>query len=338
MAASPSCVTFGGEAVGYKCRLDYDWQVGHAYRFDARSLGNDWWRGTVTDDTTGAVTTIGDIQVPAGSGLARSSVLFDEVYRGGASCDALAPATITFANLTGDGTRPTWTGTTTPAPCARAAVLEATGDVTTISTGQVAARSLGSLEGFALRGTEVRRGDDECLDAEGGATTAGTRVIAWACHGGANQQWVQRRTALQLAGTDPVRRVGAGRARARAVQRRVPYVAQDPAGVTGYSAKPIAIAIAMASAASRNSARIIRSRCIWRAWSYAGIALAEPMRSTIGDVPEANRGRGWSSDSLDGRGIAMPGSVVARMRGYWKSSGSVVARSGGAAGIAITGA
>lgn len=202
LGASTGCETFGGEGVGFKCRIDYDWKVGHAYRFQAKAIGGDWWRGSVTDETTGVTTWIGDIQSPPGSGLAKSSVLFDEIYGPVDGCDAIPPARITFANLHGDGgMRPTHTGTTTPAPCAASGKVEMTGDTVIATTGRIAHDGLSSLRGWTLAGNRVTRGD-RCLDAEGGKTTSGTRVIAWPCHGEANQRWNQRGGSLELAGTD----------------------------------------------------------------------------------------------------------------------------------------
>ena len=127
--AGAGCETFGGEGIGYKCHRAYPWVAGHAYRFEARAIGHDWWRGTVTDTSTGVATVIGQIRMPRGAGRAVTSVLFDEHYREVASCAAMAPARITFSELTGaGGMTPRHTSTLTPGPCGAIAKVDVTAD------------------------------------------------------------------------------------------------------------------------------------------------------------------------------------------------------------------
>ena len=202
--AGPGCEAFGGEGAGYKCFRAYDWTAGHGYRFEARAIGNDWWRGTVTNTTTGVATVIGQLRMPVGAGRAITSVLFDEIYREVASCAAITPASVTFSELTGaDGMKPRYGSTVTPAPCGSLATVDVTDERVIVTTGTIAgaAPSLKNLDGWLLDGDRVTRGD-RCLDSEGGASSAGTRVIAWSCHRGANQRWVRRGSGLALAGSD----------------------------------------------------------------------------------------------------------------------------------------
>ncbi|WP_189223869.1 RICIN domain-containing protein, partial [Saccharothrix coeruleofusca] len=38
-------------------------------------------------------------------------------------------------------------------------------------------------------GSLVNGQSGKCLDADGGGSADGTRLIVWTCHGGANQRW-----------------------------------------------------------------------------------------------------------------------------------------------------
>ena len=150
--------TFGGEGVGYKCHLEYAWTAGHAYRFEARAVGNVWWRGTVTDATTGIATVIGQIRMPPDAGRAVTSVLFDEHYREVASCAALAPPSITFSELTGSGgMKPRHTSTLTPGPCGSLAHVDVTDERVVATTGTIAATPQRCLARVARPAPRARR-------------------------------------------------------------------------------------------------------------------------------------------------------------------------------------
>jgi len=182
--AGRGCETFGGEGVGYKCHRAYAWKAGHAYRFEATAIGNDWWRGTVTDATTGAATVIGLLRMPAGAGRAVTSVLFDEYYREVESCTAMAPASITFTGLSGaDGMTPQHTGTITPGPCGALSKVAVQEDRVVATTGAtqadlVDARVLDPVPraGVAREPRPARvHGDDADPGARSARDAGGTR-------------------------------------------------------------------------------------------------------------------------------------------------------------------
>ena len=65
-----TCQTFGGEGVGYSCRLPFDWQPDVAYRLRLEQTdSDDEWRVTVSGG--GDAVVLGDIQVPWAAGPRR---------------------------------------------------------------------------------------------------------------------------------------------------------------------------------------------------------------------------------------------------------------------------
>lgn len=63
-AAGPGPMRFGGEGVGWSCRIPYPWQAGRAYGLKVASLGGGWWAAKVRDEATGEINEIGGIRVP----------------------------------------------------------------------------------------------------------------------------------------------------------------------------------------------------------------------------------------------------------------------------------
>ncbi len=75
------CQTFGGEGVGYSCRLKYEWVAGRTYRLRVWNLGNHEWGGWIRDNTTGVEIFLGKIRVPASwRGLSGYSVMWTEYF------------------------------------------------------------------------------------------------------------------------------------------------------------------------------------------------------------------------------------------------------------------
>ncbi len=101
---------FGGEGVGYQTIINYDWQVGRAYRYQVQkvSSGSDgtWWGASVTDTVTGISSPIGQIKVPVAWGnLNGSSIAWMERYNGPMnSCSDIHHSVASFTNFTANGT------------------------------------------------------------------------------------------------------------------------------------------------------------------------------------------------------------------------------------------
>ena len=62
------CGKFGGEGVGFSCRLKYDWSDNAHYRYHVTFLGvegnSSWFMGSLTDLSTNIETKIGKIELP----------------------------------------------------------------------------------------------------------------------------------------------------------------------------------------------------------------------------------------------------------------------------------
>ncbi len=105
-AQGVKCAAFGGEGIGYNCKLSYNFSTGHTYRFRVWRLTSDntgdWWGAWVLDVANKVETTIGFIKSPPNSGLITTSYLFDEYFTSVPSCASMAYAKISFSNLTGN--------------------------------------------------------------------------------------------------------------------------------------------------------------------------------------------------------------------------------------------
>ncbi|HEX2549460.1 MAG TPA: DUF3472 domain-containing protein [Gammaproteobacteria bacterium] len=123
-ANGANCATFGGEGVGYNCKLPYNFEQGRTYRVRVARLAGDstgdWWGAWVSDVQTKVETTIGFIKSPANSGLIKTSYLFDEYFLNVANCNSMAYAKIGFNNLTGNlgSVTPTFNRWVPEGPCA----------------------------------------------------------------------------------------------------------------------------------------------------------------------------------------------------------------------------
>jgi hypothetical protein len=80
-----NCLTFGGEGVGWSCRVPYAWTVGTKYRLRvwataSQANGSTQYIATVQNTATGVDTTIGYLWNAAGQGQLSSSVSWIEDY------------------------------------------------------------------------------------------------------------------------------------------------------------------------------------------------------------------------------------------------------------------
>ncbi|HSX43726.1 MAG TPA: DUF3472 domain-containing protein [Candidatus Saccharimonadales bacterium] len=104
-AKGTSCSPFGNEGVGMHCGVSYNWVSGRTYHFRLAKLSQDangiWWRATVKDTVTGAITIIGDIENPPGwGGLGTFSGMWTEYFAGSVpTCNDLPYSNAEITNV-----------------------------------------------------------------------------------------------------------------------------------------------------------------------------------------------------------------------------------------------
>lgn len=88
---------------------NYDWKVGHKYRFrveasprTASDSTGDWWQITLADLTLGKIDILGEIKTPKWGGLSPSNSLFLEYFWGPYGCNALRHAKATEGQIKGN--------------------------------------------------------------------------------------------------------------------------------------------------------------------------------------------------------------------------------------------
>jgi hypothetical protein len=114
-----SCEPFGGEGIGYSCRLAFDWRENVAYRMIVRESQEDWWSILVIDPATNIETLLGDIHVPPEYGRIRPPTAgFAEYYGEVNTCETLPHAVALLHAPIADGTAPTSVDAGTYGPCA----------------------------------------------------------------------------------------------------------------------------------------------------------------------------------------------------------------------------
>lgn len=97
------CQPFSGEGEGYQTLIPYNWVAGHRFRVRVREVRSDsgghWWKGDITDLTTGVTKMIGEIRVPLSYQRLRAwSVNWVEWYGPEAdTCGQLPESTVYFA-------------------------------------------------------------------------------------------------------------------------------------------------------------------------------------------------------------------------------------------------
>lgn len=92
-ASGPNCATFGGEGVGYSCKVAYPINVNRWYRYrvwrlNADTLGQ-WWGAWITDTSTGVETWIGSIRAPSGAVGTATPSNFEEYFGTAVACNAV---------------------------------------------------------------------------------------------------------------------------------------------------------------------------------------------------------------------------------------------------------
>lgn len=102
-AKGPGVVRFGGEGVGWSCRIPFSWEPGQAYRLRVGVVDEDaderWWAAELDGDE------FGRIRAPAAWGrLGAWSVMWTEYYGPAvARCEDLAYSRVTFSTPVADG-------------------------------------------------------------------------------------------------------------------------------------------------------------------------------------------------------------------------------------------
>ena len=122
------CQTFGGEGVGYSCRLPFEWRENVTYRMILREVAADSWSLAMFDPSIGAERLIGTIRAPAPWGRVRlGSAGFAEYYGQVASCATLPHAVALLHQPTADGEAPTSVEAATYGTCMARASSVCTG-------------------------------------------------------------------------------------------------------------------------------------------------------------------------------------------------------------------
>jgi hypothetical protein len=99
-----SCEPFGGEGIGYSCRLVFAWRENVTYRMILREAATDEWSVSVGDPTVPGEILLGTIRVLPGWGRIRPSTAgFAEYYGQVASCEALPHAVALLHQPVADG-------------------------------------------------------------------------------------------------------------------------------------------------------------------------------------------------------------------------------------------
>ena len=105
-AVGRSCGTFGGEGVGYSCRLAFPITTGRLYRLrvermEADSVGQ-WWGGWVKDESTGIDHFIGKIRVaPTFTTMSRLQN-FSEYFGRQVHCDKVPVSVVYWTPIVAD--------------------------------------------------------------------------------------------------------------------------------------------------------------------------------------------------------------------------------------------
>ena len=137
-AEGPGVVRFGGEGVGWSCRIPYFWEAGRAYRLRVelvdRGGGEAWWQGSVADlDRGDGPQDFGCICAPVGwGGLGTWSVMWTEYYGPPlARCADLAYSKVVFSTpMAGEATAPSrWRDHLGDGPCDTSRITRVEGGV-----------------------------------------------------------------------------------------------------------------------------------------------------------------------------------------------------------------
>lgn len=171
------CEPFSGEGVGMSCRRWGDWKEGDTYEFHYVAEGNGWWGMTVTNLADNTSFKLGSIKVGTDT-MTPDSISWTEYYRWndlGSSCMSepfsRARSDVPIANSGSLTAR--ITGTAVKPECPTSSTVTTAAGYATQTNG------IGNSVMSTISGS-----GGLCLDIANG------NVIAYGCHGGANQQWV----------------------------------------------------------------------------------------------------------------------------------------------------
>jgi uncharacterized protein DUF3472 len=133
-----NCRTGADGGAGTSCSVTYPFVKGRWYQLEVINNGNDNWTGYVVDTATGVWTTIGNWNIPSGSGkLKASGVGFVEYFTSVADCGSIPYGQAVWGKPfvspePGTGTN---SGARTYGPCAAAATYALSGGQVTMTTG-----------------------------------------------------------------------------------------------------------------------------------------------------------------------------------------------------------
>lgn len=123
-----ACEPFGGEGIGYSCRLAFEWRENVTYRMIVRETSDDWWAIAMHDPTTGEEILLGTIRVlPEWGRIRPPTAGFAEYYATVATCESMPHAVALLHAPSADGTDPTAVDAGTYGPCAAQATSTCTG-------------------------------------------------------------------------------------------------------------------------------------------------------------------------------------------------------------------
>lgn len=99
------CQSFGGEGVGFSCRIPYAWSAGNTYRLRIWQITSNSWAAFVMNMTTGAEVRLGTISIPTSKNpkLSGGITTFTEYYGGDfAACNDLKLSQVTWGMPVGN--------------------------------------------------------------------------------------------------------------------------------------------------------------------------------------------------------------------------------------------
>jgi hypothetical protein len=123
-----ACEPFGGEGVGYSCRLPFAWRQNVTYRLTLTETMPAWWSVSLHDPTTVTDLRLGTIHAPDAWGRVRPPTAgFAEYYGAVESCETLPHAVALLHQPSADGTAPTLVDAGTYGTCMAQASSVCTG-------------------------------------------------------------------------------------------------------------------------------------------------------------------------------------------------------------------
>lgn len=97
-ARGPHCGRFGGEGVGFSCRVSYEFKSNRYYKLrvwrQEAEAGGQWWGGWVINTHTGRETYIGALLAPAGASTIGQYMNFTEYFGSAVSRPSRVPRSV----------------------------------------------------------------------------------------------------------------------------------------------------------------------------------------------------------------------------------------------------